>query len=122
MTFDAMATAIDWLDAYRAGDVQAILRLYADDASIECRCGGTKTITGRGALQAYWEQRLKDYPATELDDLQLARDGATVAYVSRAGAVHATLEFDATGRISFLQCGPADQAIPQRLQPTCSTM
>lgn len=31
MSFDPMAEAIDWLDAYRAGDI-SIVDMYADDA------------------------------------------------------------------------------------------
>ncbi|WP_283806218.1 hypothetical protein [Bradyrhizobium sp. DOA1] len=34
MSFDAMAAAVDWLDAYRASDVEAILDLYAEDAVV----------------------------------------------------------------------------------------
>ena len=36
---DLMAAAIDWLDAYRAGDL-FIVDCYADDASLQCDCGG----------------------------------------------------------------------------------
>jgi ketosteroid isomerase-like protein len=107
MTFDAMATAIDWLDAYRAGELDAVLKLYADDATIECCCGGTKIIGGRDALRAYWEQHLNDYPVSELDDLQPVRDGVAIAYLSSGGFVLATLEFNVEGQISFFQCGPS---------------
>ena len=110
MTFDAMAAALDWLDAYRAGDIEAILDLYAEDACIECGCGGIKTITGRTALRAYWEQRLRDYPASELDDLQPVSSGAAMAYISSTGAVSAILEFDPKGRIVFLRCGPVEKS------------
>jgi hypothetical protein len=36
-SFDPMATAIDWLDFYRAAD-PSILDLYAPDAALECAC------------------------------------------------------------------------------------
>ena len=42
--FDAMAIAVDWLDAYRSAKLDALLNLYDDEASLECRCGG----------QTYW--------------------------------------------------------------------
>jgi ketosteroid isomerase-like protein len=29
-----MAVAVDWLDAYRAGDLETILNMYADNAVI----------------------------------------------------------------------------------------
>jgi ketosteroid isomerase-like protein len=56
-TFDPVGVATDWLDAYRAKNVGAIVALYADDALIECRCDGQKTIAGGAALTAYWETR-----------------------------------------------------------------
>jgi ketosteroid isomerase-like protein len=34
MSFDPMAAAVDWLDAYRAGDIDAILQMHAGDAVI----------------------------------------------------------------------------------------
>lgn len=34
MSIDPMAAAIDWLDAYRAGDIETILGMYAEDAVI----------------------------------------------------------------------------------------
>ncbi|APG09684.1 ketosteroid isomerase [Bradyrhizobium japonicum] len=70
MSFDPMAAAIDWLDAYRAGDIDAILKMYADDAVVHCGCGGTKTITGKDGLRAYWFDRLRKYPAFDLYNLQ----------------------------------------------------
>ncbi|WP_247834255.1 hypothetical protein [Bradyrhizobium sp. 200] len=58
MTFDAMAAAVDWLDAYRAGDIESILEFYADDAVIECGCGAFtfsqwKFVLGRQCRQSW---------------------------------------------------------------------
>ncbi len=78
MSFDPMAAVVDWLDAYRSGDLDVISALYADDAMIECSCGGTTPLSGRRAIEAYLEQRLRDFPAAELDDLQPAGDSAAV--------------------------------------------
>jgi SnoaL-like domain len=105
MTFDPMASAIDWLDAYRAADIEAILKLFADDAVVECRCAGVATITGRESLRVYWQQQLKDYPASHLDDLQPSNDGATISYRSHNGVLGAALEFDPAGKIKLLQFG-----------------
>ena len=69
MTFDAMAAAIDWLDAYRDSDIETIVKMHADGAVVECHCDGAETITGRESLRAYWERRFTDYPASDLDDL-----------------------------------------------------
>ena len=105
MTFDPMAAAVDWLDAYRAGDIDAILKMYADDAVTDCSCDGV-TIIGKASLRAYWEQRLKDYPASDLVDLQPSDGGTTIFYIASAGVVDAALQFDAGGRITSVRCGP----------------
>ena len=108
MLFDPMAAAVDWLDAYRAGDIEAILEMYADDAVVHCGCGGMKTIAGRDGLRAYWVDRLKTYPASGLDNLLPTSDGAVISYgVGARGVVSATLAFDASGRIAELTCGPS---------------
>jgi hypothetical protein len=110
MSFDPMATVVDWLDAYRSSDLESILGLYSDDATIECRCGGEggTTISGRHALRAYWEQRLRDHPASELDNLQPARDGAAITYLSHGSPVRSDFEFSAAGQITFQNCGPSN--------------
>jgi ketosteroid isomerase-like protein len=108
MSFDPMAAVVDWLDAYRSGDLETVLGLYADTATIECGCGGTTTINGREALRAYWEQRLRDHPAADLDDLQPARDAIAVTYVCRGSGVRGDFEFDAAGQIVFQSCGPSN--------------
>ncbi|MGN8550349.1 nuclear transport factor 2 family protein [Bradyrhizobium sp. 13971] len=78
-----MAAAVDWVDAYRAGDLEAIIGMYADDGVICCHCGSTKTLTDREALRVYWVDRLKRYPAFELDDIW--RDSNLVFYERRSG-------------------------------------
>src|SRR3954449_830644 len=61
-TFDPVGVATDWLDAYRAKNVGAIVALYADDAPIECRCDGHKTIASGAALTACWQTRWPKNP------------------------------------------------------------
>jgi hypothetical protein len=51
-TFDPIATAIDWLDAYRE-DAISIVDLYAPGAAVECCCGGMKVVYGRDAITQY---------------------------------------------------------------------
>ncbi|MBP2433982.1 MULTISPECIES: YybH family protein [Bradyrhizobium] len=108
MSFDPMAAAVDWLDAYRAGDIETILGMYADDAMIHCCCGGAKTLTGREALRAYWVDRLRRYPAFELSDVQPSRDETLVSYFTSTGLVNAILAFNAIGQIRVLDCGPSN--------------
>lgn len=107
MSFDPMAVAIDWLDAYRAGDIEAILELYAEDAVVHCGCSGVKTVTGREALRAYWVDRLRKCPAGTLDDLHPSDDGPIISYVTSTGVMSALFAFDADGRIKELDCSPS---------------
>lgn len=107
MPFDPMAVALDWLDAYLAGDIEAILDMYAEDAVVHCGCGGVKTITGREALRAYWVDRLRNYPAGKLDDLNPSHDRIIISYSTGTGVMTAHLAFDAAGRIKELNCGPS---------------
>ena len=107
MPFDPMAAAIDWLDAYRAGDIEAILDMFAEDAVV--RCGNGETITSREALRAYWVDRVREHPAGALDDLSPSGDGTIVSYVTRTGVMHALLAFDGAGSIKKLDCNPSHQ-------------
>jgi hypothetical protein len=107
MAFDPMAAAVDWLDAYRAGDIEAILDMHADDAMVHCSCGDMKTIAGKEGLRAYWADRLQKHPASELDDLKPDVGGTSISYVTGGGVVNALLRFDSiTGKIRTLTCGP----------------
>ena len=56
--FDQIALVVDWLDACRNRDLAALLDLYADDATLECRCGEAKVSEGRAELESYWRPRL----------------------------------------------------------------
>lgn len=111
MSFDPMAAAVDWLDAYRAGDLDSVLGMYADDAVIHCGCGGLKMSSGRDGRRAYWLDRLANYPAANLDNLQPWNlqpwhETVVVSYVARGQIVSASLTFDAFGKIASHVCGP----------------
>jgi ketosteroid isomerase-like protein len=107
MSFDPMAAVVDWLDAYRSGDLNAIFALYADDAEIQCGCSGETSVSGSSAIRAYLEQRLRDFRAEELEDLQPADDGAAISYLSEGRRVRGSFEFNSHGKISFQRCGPS---------------
>lgn len=113
MSFDPMAAAIDWLDAYRAGDIEAILEMYAEDAVVHCGCcgGGVKIITSREALRTYWIDRLREHPASKLDDLNPSHDdGTIISYITTTGVMSARFAFDAAGRIKELNCDPHNRS------------
>jgi len=102
---DLMGIAIDWLDAYRAGDL-FIVDCYADDASLQCECGGKKELRGTDAITAYWHQRLVENPAGELIDLQWNGSDVVIDFRVPDGIVQATLTFDADGALLHSRCGP----------------
>ena len=104
-SLDPMATAIDWLDAYRAASL-SIVDLYATDAVLECDCDGTKTIQGHAAITEYWRQRFVEKPADELVDLQVDGEGIVVSFKVPAEIVQATLHFDSDGKIRRSVCRP----------------
>ena len=104
-SFDPMAAAVDWLDAYRANDL-SIVDLYAPNASLECSCNGQATVVGRAALTEYWRRRFVEKPAGELEGLQMESRTVVVSYAVPEGLVQARLNFNETGEIAYSACGP----------------
>ncbi|GIQ78438.1 nuclear transport factor 2 family protein [Bradyrhizobium sp. RD5-C2] len=102
----AQAAAVDWLDAYRAGELDDVLGMFADAAVIHCVCGGQKTLTGGEALRAYWVDRFKRYPALGLHDLKPSQNEVAISYITTSGFVSAVLAFDAAGQIKSVSCRP----------------
>jgi hypothetical protein len=102
-----MAAAIDWLDAYRPSDLEPLLKMFADDAVIECSCCAMASLVGKKAARAYWRQRFLDCAPSDLTDVQPSRDGTAISYRARNGVVAAILEFSSKGKIAFLRLGPA---------------
>jgi hypothetical protein len=108
MSFDPMAAAIDWLDAYRSSDLEPLLKMFADNAVIECGCCAMTTLTGKKAARAYWRQRFRDcIPSDLITDVQPTGEGTTISYRARDGVVAAVLEFNSKGKIAFLRMGPS---------------
>src|SRR5262245_8006025 len=106
-SFDPMAAAVDWLDAYRSASL-SIVDFYAPDAGVVCGCGGEKEIFGRAAITEYWRQRFAERPAGELTDLGPDGSDVVISYRVPQGVVRSILQFDNDGRISRCQCGPED--------------
>lgn len=105
-SFDPMAAAIDWLDAYRAASL-SIVDFYAPNGALECSCGGEKVLYGRAAHESYWRQRFKEMPAGALADLQMEGEDIVLAYEVPGGIGQAVLHHDQDGKISLSRCGPA---------------
>ena len=99
--FDPLAVVIDWLDACRSGDLDALLDLYEERATLECGCEGAR-LTGREPLSAYWTGKLQNQLPTAftLDDLTVTEDGIWVDYRNnKASLVRAHFRFSPSGKI-----------------------
>jgi ketosteroid isomerase-like protein len=109
--FDQIAIVVDWLDACRARDLEALLDLYAQDASLECACNDDrKILQGRANLASYWRPRLGDFSPTAfgLDEITPNVEGVVVDYISFEGKpVRIHFAFDGDGKILQTRCEPS---------------
>jgi hypothetical protein len=104
-SFDPMAAAIDWLDAYRDANL-SIVDFYSPDAVLECSCDGPRLVTSRGALVTHWRQRFLQTPAGVLERLQISGGMIVLSYAVPDGIMQAKLMFNDAGLIVRSQCGP----------------
>lgn len=108
--FDQIAVVVDWLDACRRRDLAALLDLYADDASLECRCDGMQLVHSRAALKAYWQARFDAFSpsAFGLEEITPTADGVMLDYSGHdGGPVRMVFAFTVDGKIRHTHCGPS---------------
>ena len=108
--FDRIALVVDWLDACRNRDLEALLDLYADDAKLDCRCGGIEVREGRTELEAYWRPRLEARVpgAFGLQEITPTADGVVLDYLNHDGKpVRIAFDFTCDGKIRQTGCMPA---------------
>ena len=109
--FDPLAAVIDWLDACRAGELNTLLSLYDDHATLVCACEGM-SITGRHALNQYWREKIatKALFAFRLEDMTLDGHDVQVDYQNYEGKpVRVRFSFDTVGKIVLTTCEPLGQ-------------
>lgn len=114
--FDQIAIVVDWLDACRTRDVEALLQLYTEDASLECQCNGTSLYAGRTALEAYWRSRLAAFSPTAfgLEEITPTSEGVALDYLNDEGKpVRIFFIFAADGKILQTHCAPASPSLQQ---------
>jgi SnoaL-like protein len=105
--FDQVAVVVDWLDACRTRNLDALLDLYAPGASLECRCDGGAVCEGRAELAAYWRPRLEAFSpgAFGLDEIVPAADGVMLDYQDSEGQpVRVFFAFNEEGKILRSHC------------------
>jgi limonene-1,2-epoxide hydrolase len=112
--FDQIAVVVDWLDACRKRDLEALLELYAEGASVECHCSGVRRYQGRAALAAFWRPQFEAFVPTAfgLEEIAPAAGGVTLDYLNFEGKpVRVFFTFTAEGKIWQTRCvlpGAAD--------------
>ena len=100
-TPDPLASVVDWLDACRSGDLEALLDLYDEQATLDCFCENV-TLTGRKSIAAYWRPKLEGKLglAFSLDELAIIGDAVQVDYRGYEGnSLRIFFYFSPSGRI-----------------------
>jgi hypothetical protein len=114
--FDPIAVVVDWLDACRRHDLEALLDLYAPEASLECRCDGATVSEARARLGSYWGPRLEGFApnAFGLEEIEPTPDGVQLDFVSHEGqSVRMVFSFTAGGKILRTHCAPVARSSRQ---------
>ena len=112
--FDQIALVVDWLDACRNRDLTALLDLYAEDARLECRCGGANVSEGRAELESYWRPRLDALApaAFGLQEIAPTPEGVVLDYLSHEGEpVRMAFTFSRDAKIQRTACLPVEHAL-----------
>jgi len=107
--FDKMAVVVDWLDACRNQDIEALLDCYAEDAGFDCACESV-ALSGRARLATYWKTRLggPGPAAFGLEQILPHADGVMLDYLNFEGKpARVVFNFDASGKIAHMRCEPA---------------
>ena len=110
--FDPLAVVVDWLDACRWGELDALLDLYDERATLQCGCERV-SLTGRKWIAAYWAPKLesKAVLAFSLNDLALTADGVRLDYQSDEGKpIRMHFRFSPSGKIVHTSCGPLERS------------
>jgi hypothetical protein len=111
--FDQIAVVVDWLDACRTRNLNALLDLYAPDASLECECDGLKFLQGRAGLESYWRSRLDHFSpdAFGVNEILLVGNGVVLDCSGFDGKpVRVFFSFDGEGKIRQSRCAPSADA------------
>ena len=114
--FDQVAIVVDWLDACRKHDIDALLELYSQDAKAVCGCDAAEVSEGRAALEKYWRSRLDALSpdAFGLEEIAPSADGVVLDYLSYEGKpVRMVFTFDTAGKILQTHCAPLAAASAQ---------
>ena len=106
--FDRSGVVVDWLDACRSGQLNALLNLYEERATLICDCDGIN-LTGRNSIAIYWKSKLESKTASAftLGGMILTGDEIQVDCQGCKGKpVRVHFRFSPLGKILHTQFGP----------------
>lgn len=106
--FDRSDVVIDWLGACRAGQLDALLDLYEEQATLICDCDGTNLI-GRNSLATYWKSKLESKAASAFIMHDMARTDDEIQVDCRGCSgepVRFQFRFSSLGKILHTRCKP----------------
>ena len=105
-TFDPLAVVVDWFDACRWGELDVLLDLYDERATLDCLCENV-TLTSRKSIAAYWATKLENKLglAFTIDELVLIGDSVQVDYRGYKGKpFRIFFHFSQSGKILHTSC------------------
>ena len=109
--FDAIGIVVDWIDACRKRELDMLLALYDEEATVECCEGGS--FRGRSQIARYWRPKLAAAASSafEIDALMPEADGVLLDYRGYDGEpVRTHFSFNDDGKIRFTACFPISVA------------
>jgi FixJ family two-component response regulator len=111
--FDRSGVVVDWLDACRSGQLNALLKLYEERATLICDCDGID-LAGRNSIAIYWKSKLenKAVSAFTLGGMILTADEIQVDCQGCKGKpVRIHLRFSPLGKILHTKFGPLPRSV-----------
>ena len=106
--FENSGVVVDWLAACRSGQLDALLNLYEERATLICDCDGID-LAGRNSIAIYWKSKLesKVVSAFTLDGMILTGDEIQVDCQSCKGkSVRIHFRFSPLGKILLTRFRP----------------
>ena len=105
---DRSGVVVDWLDACRSGQLNALLNLYEERATLICDCDGI-SLADRNSIAAYWKSKLesKAVSAFTLGGMILTGDEIQVNCQGCKGKpVRVRFRFSSLGKILHTKFAP----------------
>ena len=106
--FDRSGIVVDWLDACRSGQLNALLNLYEERATLICDCDGIN-LADRSSIAIYWKSKLESKAASAfiLGGMILTGDEIQVNCQDCKGKpVRIHFHFSPLGKILHTKFGP----------------